>query len=91
VFDRLGREFTLVRTTGDAAPFVAAAGRLGVPLTVLDLEEPILHDEPRGMVLVRPDLYVGWSGHSAPADVDALFEALTGTRVPSPSLSATVT
>lgn len=89
VFDRLGRDFTLVRAAGDAAPFVAAAGRLGIPLTVLDLEEPVLPDEPRGMVLVRPDLYVGWSGHSAPAQVDALFEALAGTRVPNPSLSAT--
>jgi 2-polyprenyl-6-methoxyphenol hydroxylase-like FAD-dependent oxidoreductase len=78
VFDVLGRDFTLVRTHGDAAPFVTAAARAGVPLTVVDLDEPVLPTEPRGLVLVRPDLYVGWSGDRAPADVDAVFRALTG-------------
>ncbi|MGY1813612.1 FAD-dependent monooxygenase [Blastococcus sp. SYSU D00820] len=78
VFDLLGRDFTLVRTHGDADPIVDAAERLGVPLTVLDLEGTTLPAEPRGLVLVRPDMYVAWSGDAAPADVDGLFRRLIG-------------
>lgn len=88
VFDHLGRDFTLVRTHGDATPFRAAAERLGIPLTVLDLAEPLVDDEPHGLVLVRPDLYVGWSGDVAPGDVDRMFRTLVGAESRSPLSSA---
>ncbi|MCO5973044.1 FAD-dependent monooxygenase [Actinoallomurus soli] len=80
VFDLLGRDFTLVHVHGDTAAFTDAATRLGIPLTVLDLDEPTLPDEPRGLILVRPDMYVGWSGDAAPSDVDGLFRTLAGSR-----------
>lgn len=88
VFDRLGRDFTLVRTRGDATPFRAAAERLGIPLTVLEIDEPVVTEEPLGLVLVRPDLYVGWSGDVAPGDVDRLFRTLVGAESRSPLSSA---
>jgi hypothetical protein len=88
VFDLLGRDLTLVRAHGEADPFVAAAARLGVPLTVLDLDRTSLPGEPRGLVLVRPDMYVGWSGDTAPPDVDRLFRALAGTRHPEHRLTS---
>ncbi|MBN9096702.1 MAG: FAD-dependent monooxygenase [Pseudonocardia sp.] len=89
VFDRLGRDFTLVRSRGDDTPFRAAAQRLGIPLTVLDLDGPVVADEPHGLVLVRPDLFVGWSGDAAPEDVDLLFRTLagTGSRTPLSSVA----
>jgi len=88
IFDHLGRDFTLVCTGGDPTPFRAAAERLGIPLTVLDLEEPVVAAEPRRFVLVRPDLYVGWSGDVAPGDVDLLLRTLAGTASRSPLSSA---
>ncbi|MFC5950715.1 FAD-dependent monooxygenase [Pseudonocardia lutea] len=88
VFDRLGRDFTLVRSRGDATPFRAAAERLGIPLTVLELDEPVVTEEPLGLVLVRPDLFVGWSGDVAPADVDRLFRTLVGAESRRPLSSA---
>ncbi|TQM37031.1 FAD-dependent monooxygenase [Pseudonocardia cypriaca] len=88
VFDLLGRDFTLVRAHGDVDPFVDAAARLGVPLTVLDLDGTSLPGEPSRLVLVRPDMYVGWSGDTAPSDVDGLFRALAGTRQAGPRISS---
>ena len=43
LFDRLGPWFTLVNFGGvDATPFVAAAERANIPLSVLSLQEPEL-------------------------------------------------
>lgn len=89
LFDGLGRDFTLVRTRGDAEPFRAAANRLGIPLTVLDHDRPLVDHEPCGLVLVRPDLYVGWSGDAAPQDVEGLFRTLVGATPTSRSGPAT--
>ncbi|MCE0764615.1 hypothetical protein LWC35_17105 [Pseudonocardia kujensis] len=76
------------RSRGDATPFRAAAERLGIPLTVLELDEPVVTEEPLGLVLVRPDLFVGWSGDVAPGDVDRLFRTLVGAESRRPLSSA---
>lgn len=78
VFDLLGRDFTLVLYHHDGTEIVNAAEQLGVPLTVLNLETPVLPSEARRLILVRPDMYVGWSGDAAPADAYGLLSRLIG-------------
>ncbi|WP_382303652.1 FAD-dependent monooxygenase [Herbiconiux sp. UC225_62] len=79
LFDALGRDWTLI-VVGDAAPeaFLAAAERAGVALTVLELDA----EEAEGVidvptVLVRPDLYIAYSGEH-PDDLEAVFARLLG-------------
>lgn len=74
VFDLLGREFTLVCAGGDASRFAQAAARLGIPLSVVHADES--YAQP--LLLVRPDLFIAWSGAVPPADVDGLLRRLAG-------------
>ncbi len=68
LYDTFGFEFTLLRLgtkPPDAAPFVASAEKLMLPLHVVD----IATDEARelyqsDLALVRPDQIVAWRGHS---------------------------
>lgn len=75
VLDVLGPDFTLLRTdeTTDVQPWVDAARKLGVPLTVVDL--PGRHPTP--LLLVRPDQHVAWMGgaEGRPAE---LLRTVTG-------------
>jgi len=87
-FDELGRDFTLVRIGADppdVASVVDAAARAGIPLVTTDLPgEP---GRP-ALVLVRPDLYVAWSGDALPASPDAFLRGLLRTPVPTASAAA---
>jgi 2-polyprenyl-6-methoxyphenol hydroxylase-like FAD-dependent oxidoreductase len=75
VFDLLGRDFTLICCGGaDPGPFIEAATRLGVPLSTVNVGET--YTQP--LVLVRPDMFIGWSGPRPPADIDGLLRQLTG-------------
>ncbi|MGH3670747.1 MAG: FAD-dependent monooxygenase [Pseudonocardiaceae bacterium] len=83
LFDRFGLGFTLLRL-GDRAPhgadLRAAALARGVPLTVVDVDDPAGRElYQRDLVLVRPDQHVGWRGNRPPADPDALLSRLTAT------------
>ena len=64
----------------DAEPLLAAAERLSVPLTLIDLpdtyEVRALYDV--ALVLSRPDQYVAWRGDSLPEDAAALLRLVTG-------------
>jgi hypothetical protein len=52
-----------------------------VPWRVLDLaDEPALPDRRHRLVIARTDQHVAWRGDSAPADVDALLDRLSGRR-----------
>jgi hypothetical protein len=80
--DLFGDGFTLLRLgfTGDVTPLAAAAaaGR-GVPLRVIDLDDPaIARLYERQLVLVRPDGMVAWRGDSLPANASALLATVTG-------------
>jgi 2-polyprenyl-6-methoxyphenol hydroxylase-like FAD-dependent oxidoreductase len=83
LYDRLGRDFTLVRLApADASPFVEAARALAIPLAQLDLSrEPGAADlrELYGadLALVRPDQHLAWRGDGR-ADARAVLERLTG-------------
>jgi 2-polyprenyl-6-methoxyphenol hydroxylase-like FAD-dependent oxidoreductase len=81
IFDRFGRDFTLVRLRSriDTRAIEAAAQRRALPLAVLDVSS----DEARDvyacdLALVRPDHHIGWRGNALPGDVDALLDRVAG-------------
>ncbi len=85
IFDRFGRDFTLLRLDAgaDARPLVEAARARGVPLELLELDNPQARElYGRKLVLVRPDHHVAWRGDASPADADALLARVTGQRRP---------
>lgn len=83
LYDRFGAGFTLLRLgETDPAPLAAAAKDRGVPLTVLELDDP---DRARvralyaaDLVLVRPDQHVAWRGDALPTDARALIDTVRG-------------
>ena len=81
LFDRLGFGFTLLRL-GEAAPAAAlevAASRCGVPLAVLEIDEPELRGiYGANLALIRPDQHVAWRGDRLPDDCEALIATIRG-------------
>ncbi len=82
VLDHLGAGLTLVRV-GEAAPPVdgltGAALQRGIPLTVLDLAEPLAAQlYGARLLLVRPDQHVAWRGDAPPDDPSALLDRVRG-------------
>ncbi len=78
--DLYGRGFVLLRF-GDSptATLEQAAQARGVPLRVVDLDEPeaaALYE--RRLTLVRPDGHVAWRGDALPADPDKLIDQVRG-------------
>jgi len=76
LFDTFGFEWTLLRL-GPRAPAVdaviAAAGRHGLPLTVVDVTSEEARDlYDADLALIRPDQVVAWRGNSANAAGEAI-------------------
>ena len=77
LFDEFGPGYTLVDAIGgpsDAKRLVDEADLVGLPIRHLTLDDPRLRQlYCHHLVLVRPDLHVGWSGTTVtnPADVIA--------------------
>jgi 2-polyprenyl-6-methoxyphenol hydroxylase-like FAD-dependent oxidoreductase len=88
LYDRLGREFSLVgdltRPAGDA--FAKAAAALGVPMHAVDVDasDCAAHFNA-GLVLVRPDQHVAWRGDHVD-DPEQILRTATG-RAQSPSMA----
>jgi hypothetical protein len=82
LFDHLGKEFTLLKLGGgraDTSSLERAAARRGVPLKVLEVQEPGARELYEGeLVLVRPDQHVAWRGDGAPRDALALIDRVRG-------------
>lgn len=79
VFDALGTDFTLLAFDADATAFVDAAGRLGLPLTVVeDSRDGGREAYGAGLVLVRPDHFVAWAGEAEAADAGAILRRAAG-------------
>jgi len=83
LYDAMGSGYTLLRfdPAAEVGAIVAAAGRRGVPLTVLDVNA----DAPDGLyrhklVLSRPDQHVAWRGDALPDDPLALIDRIRGAR-----------
>jgi hypothetical protein len=79
--DLFGRSFVLLALgaeKAEAAPLAAAAKGAGVPLEVVELNEPKVEQiYERRFVLVRPDGHVAWRGE-APDDYDAIIDHVRG-------------
>jgi hypothetical protein len=81
IFDRFGRDFTLLRFGGgvDVRAIEAAAGKRGLTLAVIDVASEEARDlYARDLVLVRPDHHIAWRGNSVPADAEALIARAAG-------------
>jgi 2-polyprenyl-6-methoxyphenol hydroxylase-like FAD-dependent oxidoreductase len=81
LYDRMGPEFTLLRTDPaiSVEPLLAAARARGLPLAVVEIgpdEAQGLYDRP--LVLSRPDQHIAWRGESLPDDVAALLDKVAG-------------
>ena len=85
LYDPFGHGFTLLATAGaDAAALesaCAAARGAGVPLKIIQPQEPALPDLYQApYTLIRPDQHVAWRGTAIPDDAGALFARVTGNR-----------
>jgi 2-polyprenyl-6-methoxyphenol hydroxylase-like FAD-dependent oxidoreductase len=80
IFDRFGRDFTLLRfRDGSAAPLVEAANRRGVPLMVVDIpDDEARRIYERDFVLIRPDQHVAWRGNNIPDDALSIIDRVRG-------------
>jgi 2-polyprenyl-6-methoxyphenol hydroxylase-like FAD-dependent oxidoreductase len=88
LYDRLGREFSLVGdlTRPAAGALVAAAAALGVPMHAVDIgpSKSAAHFDA-GLVLVRPDQHVAWRGDHVD-DPEQILRTATGrAQFPSPA------
>ncbi|MEI9987473.1 MAG: hypothetical protein WDN69_32645 [Aliidongia sp.] len=79
--DLFGRSFTLLPLGANppvASEFESAAERLGVPVSVVALNEPeVAAAYERALVLVRPDGHVAWRGDVWP-DLEKLLDCVRG-------------
>jgi flavin-dependent dehydrogenase len=82
MLDLFGRGFVLLRLGRDppsAASVEAAAKRRGVPLAIVEIDEPaVVAAYEQRLVLVRPDGHVAWRADEAPADAAALIDVIRG-------------
>ena len=82
LYDHFGAGYTLLVTQGDTAgaePLVAAASKLGIPLSVLAPGEARLATLYQArFALIRPDQHVAWRGARLPDDPGWLLDRLTG-------------
>ena len=80
ILDLFGRGFVLLRFAEAATGALeAAAAARGLPLAVIDLDEPdaaAAYERP--LVLVRPDGHVAWRGDALPGDVAGLIDRVRG-------------
>lgn len=81
IFDSLGFGFSLVcvgTEPYEAHRLVAAFAGFGAPLTVLPVERTADSPYDRRFVLVRPDLFIAWSGDQVPDDGELMISRLLG-------------
>lgn len=85
LYDRFGMDFNLLAIGTKPsdllaqAEFIAAAGALGVPLSLVHVDEPDLLDlYGARYALIRPDQHVAWRGDELPRDPKQLLWTVTG-------------
>jgi 2-polyprenyl-6-methoxyphenol hydroxylase-like FAD-dependent oxidoreductase len=82
LYDDLGPDFSLLcfgAAAQNVAPLTAAFAARGVPLQVVQVDEPgAAHKyQDYALVLVRPDQHIAWRGQTLPTDPLALVATLT--------------
>ncbi|MEP4380149.1 MAG: FAD-dependent monooxygenase [Alphaproteobacteria bacterium] len=79
--DRFADGFTMLRTdlSVDAAPLLDAAGAVGLPVTLLDMDEiAVAKRYQAALVLIFPDGHVAWRGDALPENCTALIDRVRG-------------
>jgi FAD binding domain-containing protein/aromatic ring hydroxylase-like protein len=79
IYDRLGPEFSVVSFGPRPDTFIAAAARIGTPMTIVDLasRRDLRAAYGADLLLVRPDQHVAWRGHDA-RDAQSILERALG-------------
>ncbi|MDO5633067.1 MAG: FAD-dependent monooxygenase [Paracoccus sp. (in: a-proteobacteria)] len=80
VIDLIGPVYTLIclDPAVDITPLTRAAGRVGMPLTLVNAPRPDLPCFTHPLLIVRRDQHIAWRGTTAPQDADALIAHLSG-------------
>jgi 2-polyprenyl-6-methoxyphenol hydroxylase-like FAD-dependent oxidoreductase len=84
LYDVLGEGFGLLRfdPASDVSGIIGAAVQRGVPLAVLDIDDPDAKAlYAKSLVLVRPDRHVAWRADEEPDDALGLIDYLRGASV----------
>ncbi|MES2399288.1 MAG: FAD-dependent monooxygenase [Pseudomonadota bacterium] len=92
LFDNFGQGFTLLALPSAAAASLDAAGadaqRLGIPLKLLQLDNPALPGlYNRRLTLIRPDQHIAWTGDVWPSAEDFDVLAMATGQQPLAALS----
>ncbi|MFC5502485.1 FAD-dependent monooxygenase [Lysinimonas soli] len=85
LFDRLGMEWSLLTigaSTADVAEIAEAAKSNHMELTVVPVLTADAGVLDRKLILVRPDMFIAWSGDAGPRDPAELVQGLLGQRTP---------
>ncbi len=85
LYDHFPTGFSLLVTDNGVhdgiGPLVAAAERMGLPLSVVQPNDPRLRARYGApLALIRPDQHVAWRGEAVPADPLALLDTVAGHR-----------
>jgi 2-polyprenyl-6-methoxyphenol hydroxylase-like FAD-dependent oxidoreductase len=82
--DLFGSGFKLMNLSGhntNVNEFTAAAGKIGLPLEVIALNDPNVGEiYERPFVLVRPDGHVAWRGNSLPEKPGDIIDRVRGAK-----------
>jgi hypothetical protein len=82
IFDKLGFWFTLAQVgpgAPDVSAFKQAANDLGLPLTIVQVEEVgALELYGASLLLLRPDQHIAWRGDAVPEDVPGILSVVIG-------------
>jgi hypothetical protein len=80
--DLFGKGFVLLNFSDtNASSFTNTANRIGLPLEVLNLDEPMVRETyERSLVLVRPDGHVAWRGDAVPENALEIIDKVRGAR-----------
>jgi len=84
LYDALGPDYTLIRCdpTKPVSEIVGAAGKRGVPLRLLDVDNSVRPPSyEHALLLVRPDQHVAWRGNREPPNSIDLIDTVRGARV----------
>ena len=84
LYDAMGPDYTLLRfdPATDAGPLLAAAGKRGVPMVLVDVSAKDAAAVYRHkLVLSRPDQHVAWRGDNIPANPFALVDLARGASI----------
>ena len=80
--DLFGKGFTLLNLAGtstDTSTITEAAGKIGLPLEIIALDEPEVRQIYKSpFVLVRPDGHVAWRGDDLPANAAHIINRVRG-------------